>query len=177
MEPQSHVAGKTSWLRWKLPALVLIVLVAAVCFFPRHEGTSLPPSLGSLKRAKELRGNEATEIIDKMHGKGVTAKENVIAVYSAADGNAVVYLSVYGSEKEATEARERMAARIRNGNETFGQYQSMTVEGWPVSFCLGLGQAHFFFSHGESLYWLAVDISCSSPTARELVRHVVHTSS
>lgn len=152
-------------------AVVLVLAAAAVFFFPRltAERLELPPSLGSLQLRQTYTGNEAGELINQMHGKGVTPKSNAIGLYSGAGGSATLYLSVYNEEREAVKVRNKMISGIQTGYTPFTDLERRTFEGHDISYCIGDGQAHYFFSTGTSLYWLAVDFQIAPPTLEALL--------
>lgn len=164
-------------------ALAVIVVIAfalalAVLLVPQftQQPLTLPPALGDLRLQRHLFGDEARRIINQMHGKGVTPRDNAIGVYADEDGSATLYLSVYGEEEEAAQSLERMIRGIKTGFTPFSDYEQHIIEGQEVSFCTGDGQAHYFFAIGTSLYWLAVDFPIAEETLRALFRAIKPSS-
>lgn len=160
-----------SWKIAGLGAAVLVLAVAAVFFasWQPAEKTELPTALGALRLERTFTGSEASAIVDRMHGKGVTPKSNAIGMYEGAAGTATLYLSTYGEPGEAAGAREDMIRGIRTGRTPFSGLERRTIEGHDLSSCIGQGQAHYFFAVGPSLYWLAVDLPVAAPTLEALL--------
>ncbi len=152
-------------------AVVLALAAAAVFLFPRltAERLVLPPTLGSLQLRQTYTGSEAGELINQMHGKGVTPRSNAIGLYNSAAGSATLYLSVYNEEREAAKVRNKMISGIQGGYTPFTGLERRTLDGYDISYCVGDGQAHYFFSFSTSLYWLAVDFQIAPPTLEALL--------
>jgi len=145
--------------------LVLLVMAAVLSPFllQRLASPALPETIGSLRRLETLDGDRAAALVDKLHGKGVSTSKNLIGAYRGAGASATLYRTVYASSAEAERNDERMAAMIERGNNAFEHFHRGVRMERTVSMCLGMGQVHFFFASGRSLYWLAVD----PPVARE----------
>ena len=152
---------------------VAVLAVAAVAVFlfsrPAVEKTELPPALGTLRLEQTFTGSEASAIVNRMHGKGVTPKSNAIGVYKGASGTATLYLSIYEEQRDAAGARNDMIAGIRTGRTPFSGLEQKTLRGHDISSCIGQGQAHYFFAVGPALYWLAVDFPVAAPTLEALL--------
>jgi hypothetical protein len=154
----------------------IIVTVVVVGLTSYHlltaEPEILPASLGELVLTGNLTGSTAQSMINHLHGKGIAPTGNVIGFYTGSAGNATLYVSVYSSREDATQAEEKMAERIRVGNPVFGEYREEEISGQPLVECRGLSQLHYFFSFGSTLYWLAVDESLARPTVERLIAHI-----
>jgi hypothetical protein len=155
----------------RIGVVVLVVAAVAVFLLSRSavEKTELPPALGTLRLEQTITGSEASAIVNRMHGKGVTPKANAIGVYKGASGTAMLYLSVYEEPRDAAGARNDMIAGIRTGRTPFSGLERRTLRGHDISSCIGQGQAHYFFAVGRSLYWLAVDFPVAAPTLEALL--------
>jgi hypothetical protein len=133
----------------------------------------LPGKIGNMLSTSELRGEKAREVVNQMHGKDVTPEENIVHIYKSESGQAVVYLSIYGSPGEANKTYTKMVELIKKEeNGAFKHYRDLVVEGKQVSMCLGLGQAHFFFLVSDELYWLSTDMSIASETINHLLKEL-----
>ena len=97
---------KLKWLYLLLIA-VTIVGIAYVVLRP-SSSVELPKQLGGLQQVHLVEGEKANEILDRMHDKEVTPASNKIGMYSGAKGSAVVYLSIYSSDDDATAAYKKM---------------------------------------------------------------------
>lgn len=155
------------WVGLIVLAVVGIVIYGVLTSEQRIE---LPVRLATFTLTEQLTGDAAARMIDHLHGKGVTPAENLIGFYSGEGGTATLYVSRYPNESEPVRVMERMAQRIREGNPIFGDYTERTVAGKRVAACVGMGQRHFFFAHGVTLYWLGVDSARAEETLEELIR-------
>jgi hypothetical protein len=157
--------------KWIVLSGLFIVIVGAVFVLPRYmlKDLELPKSLGSLQLQKEIRGEQARALINNMHGKGVTPKDNMIAVYGDNSGSATAYLSVYDSRSQSEETFQQMTRGIEKGTSPFSDFKRMTIRGQEISFCVGFGQAHYFFFLDESVYWLTADFGVAEEAVRELI--------
>lgn len=154
-------------------AAIILVAVALFLFF-RSEGktNTLPADLGEMKLTQQLSGEPAQGMIDHLHGKGVTPRENFIGFYEGSGAQATLYVSVYADEAEAKEVYRKMAQRIQAGNPVFGSYKEVSVAGQPVSECMGMGQVHYFFFRGNRVYWLETDPSAAQRAAESLLNTI-----
>lgn len=154
--------------------VILLVIVVALLLVPHYTRRPLvlPKELGILQLQQLISGDQARRIINQMHGKGVTPRNNIIGLYASDLGEATLYLSEYEEEVEASETEERMIRGIQTGYTPFSDFQQQRIEGINVSFCTGDGQAHYFFSYNTSLYWLAVDFPIAEETVRALLRTI-----
>lgn|GEM_PF-919593 len=149
-------------------ALLAVIVLLSACQYSQP----LPDSLAGLALVRHVEGDEASEFINRLHGKGVTPESNVVGFYQGEAGKATVYLSTYRQTEHANDAYNRMARLIEGGNPVFGHFRTVEVESRAVAFCLGLGRAHYFFASEANLYWLEVDIPIAFDTIRDLVGHV-----
>lgn len=161
-----------SWIRWQVLVPIPILGGLILYLFVVPEEGEVPFRLGGLELRRTLDKQESARIINHLHGKGVTPIENVIGLYESEAGEAVVYKSKYSTAIEAQAALKRMASLIEEGNPIFDNYRIEVIRGKQISFCVGQGQDHYFFSAGDKLYWLAVDFPISRKTAEHLVGEV-----
>ncbi|HHM24285.1 MAG TPA: hypothetical protein ENJ23_04510 [Bacteroidetes bacterium] len=131
----------------------------------------IPPKLGDLKLQKKWLGEQATEMVMKLHGKTVRPAPslNAVAIYGEERPPNTLYVSVYSTVELAKEALQRMADRIGPGAYGFSHHGKFTVQSLPVHFVLGHGQVHFFFARGARLYWLAVDATKAQAALADLL--------
>jgi len=155
-------------VRWLLLLLAAAVLIPFLVYRPH--GPLLPVELGPLVLQKEISGEDAGRIVDRMHGKAVAERENSIGYYGGSAGEATLYVTLYKTAGEASQVEGVMADRIAAGNPAFGHFRIIDVRERRVAICYGMGQAHFFFSRGRALYWLAVDNELAHETMQALVR-------
>lgn len=145
------------------------IIVAGALLYRTPHTPELPTTIGNMALVHRVQGEQANEILNRMHDKEVTPSTNTIGMYAGGPRSAVVYLSVYPSEKEAQGAYKNMARRIENGNPIFTAYRSITIGNKPTSFCIGQGEHHYFFFHNQGLYWLAADSGYAAELVEELI--------
>ena len=148
------------------------VLIAAVCLYifrTRHDGLSLPKILGTMELKKEIRGDEASRIVNAMHGKGVTPADNLIGIYAKSGARTTVYLSAFDKRKDAEVVLRRMIGGIERGDTPFSSLEQKNVGRTNVASCTGLGEVHYFFAANNELYWLASDIQLSERSLAEFI--------
>jgi hypothetical protein len=158
--------------KWIALSAAVVVVGAVWLLLPAFllKDLELPKALGSLSLREEVHGEKARSIINKMHGKGVTPKDNMIAAYDNSEGSATVYLSVYDKSTQSQETFTQMVRGIEKGASPFSELRTVSVYGQPVSFCKGFGQAHYFFFIDESVYWITADLAVAEEAATELMR-------
>jgi hypothetical protein len=154
-----------------LASAAIVVFLLFILVMNRYTAPSysLPATLGSLQLVEQMAGQEARTVINLLHDKGVTPDENFIGEYAAESGKATLYVSVYGGRDETVEAEQKMARRIEQGSPVFTRYRTLTIDGRNVSECVGMGQIHYFFSQGQALFWLAVDMQVAQQTLQTLL--------
>jgi len=153
-------------LRVLLFAAPLLLLTA--CGSP---DVPLPQSIGKLRLEKIQAGEEARQEIDRLHGKQIGFQRGYIGLYRAEGGSARLWLSEHSSEREATEAVERMARSMTQGKQqSFWHFRQIVIEERTVYFAVGMGQAHYFFPKGSRVIWLAVDPELARGAIRDAVR-------
>ena len=131
----------------------------------------LPQSIGKLRLEKVQSGEEARQAIDRLHGKQIGFQRGYIGLYRAENGSAQLWLSEHNSEREATEAVERMARSMTQGKQqNFWHFRQIVIEERTVYFAVGMGQVHYFFPKGSNVVWLAVDPKLARGAVRDAVR-------
>ncbi len=164
---------KKQTLFW-LFLIFAISIVAVVAMMLEDSGKNiLPETFGELKIARRLSEGEAANMINHLHGKGVTPEHNEVIFYEASSGTATLYASVYRNANEAWDAEARMARLIKNGNPMFGLYRQFSQRGLVVHRCFGLDQEHYFFASKKRLYWLAVDPQIAQSSLDAFLEKVV----
>jgi hypothetical protein len=122
---------------------------------------------------KVQSGEEARREIDRLHGKQISFLRGYIGTYVAENGSGQLWVSEHSSEREATEAIEKMAHGIKQGKQQqFWHFRKMIIEQRPVYLAVGMGQAHYFFQKGATVIWLAVDPPLAKEAIGDLVRKV-----
>ena len=98
----------------------VFALLSAITFLHcRNDNTGLPPKLGDLNLNKVIQKEEATRIINKMHGKPLGVLENMIAYYGSGGSKNVLYISVYENTEKAKTDLMNMAMKMAGGSAVF----------------------------------------------------------
>jgi hypothetical protein len=157
--------------------IILVVVLTAVIvlavMFRMTNNRSLPERIGDLVLEQTVEGEQAREMLNRMHGKDMTPEENRIGFYGSAGGKAILYTSEYPTIMKAAASFEIMSERIARREGPFTQYNTRSIASRNISVCLGMGQAHYFFVDGDVVYWLAVDLPIASASAEALVEFVI----
>ena len=149
--------------------LGLVFLLLLIACSPND--IPLPQSIGSMRLEKVQSGEEARQEIDRLHGKQISLIRGYIGMYVAENGRGQLWVSEHSSDREATEAIEKMANGIQKGKQQkFWHFRKMRIERRPVYLAVGMGQAHYFFQNGAKVIWLAVDPSLAKEAIRDAVR-------
>jgi hypothetical protein len=118
-------------------------------------------------------GEEARQEIDRLHGKQISFLRGYIGTYAAENGGGQLWVSEHSSEREATEAIEKMAHGMKQGKQQqFWHFRKIILEQRPVYFAVGMGQAHYFFQKGAKVIWLAADPTLAEEAIRDAVREM-----
>jgi len=149
-----------------LPFLLVAVLVLVVYLLVRMSVSSntVPQDLGALELERAVTGDDARAIVDKMHGRAVTPSRSTVGIYGGPEGEATLYVSRYAHADSAATVLEQMAQGIERPGSPFDRLRLLPSARYRTYMCLGMGQAHFFFTCNEQLIWLSVDIPLAQAT-------------
>lgn len=156
----------------ELPKRTAVCLMALLLFFAGSAyGFEVEPPefLGELRLDHALRGEEALQAIDRLHGKEVAGKDSFVAHYEKDGVAAMLYVSKASSAGKAVRQVERMTERIQQGNTPFYHLKASDWEGTTVYSALGQGQIHYFFWKGIKVIWLAVDAAVAKQALYDLL--------
>ena len=163
-----HRQGRKRSVQWLLLFLYAVSVLLPSCF---SSDVPLPHSIGTLRLEKVQSGEEARQEIDRLHGKQIGYERGYIGFYRAENSSGQLWLSEHDCEREATEAVERMARGMTQGKqENFWHFRQIVVQEQKVYFAVGMGKAHYFFSKGNRVIWLAVDPQVAEGAIRDAVR-------
>jgi len=152
-------------------ARVLLIGFSLFLLIPLESmGNMLPESIGEFRLQKMESGEKAKKEIARLHGKNLDFRTGYIGTYTLGNTKAKLWISDYNSKIEAAGEVERMARRIqtREGKE-FRHFRMIPIEGIPIYFVVGMGQAHYFYQTGNKVIWLAVDPRLAKETIRDLI--------
>ncbi len=130
----------------------------------------LPRKLGDLSLAKVIQGQQATDIINKMHGKALDHCENYIVYYGSNNSKNILYVSVYENAENAKANLMNMAMKMAGGPSVFSPltYSEM---GKNVHFeTKGMGLKHYFYRTNNILIWWQVKPEKAKATYKDLLK-------
>jgi hypothetical protein len=162
-------------LRNGIVSIIILAVTGVLLLFIWHspESTPLPSGIGSLRLETVVSGTDAKQTIDHLHNKSISPEVSYIGRYAGGNGSAVLYASLYSADDQAFQVVSMMAEGINGGSDIFGHYRAFDLHGKRMQMCLGMGQVHYFFSHGRLVYWLSVDAPIAQETIQFLVDRIV----
>jgi hypothetical protein len=116
-------------------------------------GAAIPMELADQPLTSYVDGPDAIASVAQLHGSTFPVTDAQIGTYG--DGLATIWRSGAPDAAAAVDQVERMRKRIAGGGSPFDAPHA--VRGQPgVYATFGMGQKHFFFSRGASVWWVAV---------------------
>jgi len=113
-----------------------------------------PDKIGEKERLRVISGEQAAQVVNRMHGQSVASDANVIAEYGEGEKKDILYLSRYTDSKAAQEAFDLMIEKMAVAKESpffhlmpIGKYQQ------KVYMTLGMGAVHFIYPSDRYLLW------------------------
>lgn len=143
--------NSAQWFRF---VLILSIISLIGC---TEKKVILPDKVDDLILVKTLSGNIAKNYINKLHFQPVTENENLIGYYENLSGNAIVYVTIYNSEREARHDFDKMTRKISPENSVFIYPEFFNYENNKIYKCFGMGMTHFVFTFNQKLFWISVD--------------------
>ncbi len=151
------------------PVLLLSFIVLISCSNRNDSINYLPKKLGGLSLSKVVQNEEATKIINKMHGKNLAVSDNYIAHYGSSSSRNTLFVSFYeNAEKAKTELRS-MATKMVKGTQVFAPL-TFDKMGDSVHFQTeGMGHKHYFYRIDNMLIWWQVEPDKAEATYNDLL--------
>lgn len=116
-------------------------------------GAAIPMELADQPLTSYVDGPDAIAGVAQLHGSTFPVTDAEIATYG--NGLATIWRSGAPDAAAAADQVERMSERIAGGGSPFDAPH--LVRGQPgVYATFGMGQKHFFFARGASVWWVAV---------------------
>jgi hypothetical protein len=146
----------------------LVGLGVLVFFFSAYAQAAQlepPKTVGALQLVHALRGKEALQAIDRLHGKGLAGTDGYVAHYEKNGLVAMLYVSRPARSSMTGAQIKKMASGIRSGKTPFTHLKSSERNGTTVYSALGEGQIHYFYRRSADVIWIAAD----PPVAREVL--------
>jgi hypothetical protein len=124
-------------------------------------GPSLPAlrTLGGLPLTSSVTGPDAVEQVAALHGSGFPVRDAFIGTYGG--GRATIWVSEAPDRRAASEQVRMMVAAIVGSGSPF--VDPRPVKGRSGVFeTTGMGQRHYFFARGVTVWWVASDPQLSN---------------
>jgi hypothetical protein len=113
-----------------------------------------PQKIGQNERTRTISGNQAANIINKMHSQSVAATANVIVEYGKKKKD-VLYISYYEDQNQAGKAFDLMIEKMASAKQgPFFHLMPLPTYKNKAYFTLGMGARHYIFLSGNYLVWL-----------------------
>ncbi len=134
--------------------LIILFFLTVLLGCSRPPDLRTPEKIGEKERVREIRGNQAARVVNKLHGLSVATDANVIAEYGR-DPKDILYITYYRDRGDAQKAFDLMIAKMAaaKGGPFFhlmpmGRYDN------KVYMTLGMGAVHYIYRSGHTLLWL-----------------------
>ena len=135
----------------------------------KEDTNYLPKKLGELSLTKIIQNEEASSIINKMHGKKLSDCENIIAYYGSKNSSNTLYVSVYKNAEEAKTNLMNKAIKMAKGTSVFSPLNHSKM-GDNVHFQTeGMGLKHYFYRIDNILIWWQVELDKAKETYNDLL--------
>ena len=128
----------------------------------------LPKKLGDLSLFNVIQNQEATRMINKMHGKTLDDCKNYIAHYGNDPSKNILYVSVYENSETAKTNLKNMAMKMANGSFIFSPVIHTKMGNTVYFETEGMGLKHYFYRTENILIWWQVEPDYAEATSDDL---------
>jgi len=137
---------------------------------PNENTNYFPKYLGELSLFKVILNEEATSVVNKMHGKKLDECENFIAYYGSNNSKNILYVSVYENAEKAETNLKNMSTKMASGSSVFSPLTHSKM-GDNVHFeTEGMGLKHYFYRVDNILIWWQVEHDKTEATYNDLIK-------
>ena len=128
-----------------------------------------PQKIGHNERSRTISGNQAANVINKMHGQSVAANANAIVEYGR-EKKDILYISYYEDPNQAGDAFDLMIEKMAAAKQgPFFHLMPLPKYKNKAYFTLGMGARHYIFVSGKFLLWLQTHQSFGDKLPPELL--------
>ena len=131
-----------------------------------------PEKIGEKERLRIISGEQAAQVVNRMHGQSVATEANVIAEYGSGEKKDILYISRYADPKAALKAFELMIEKMAVAKKSpfnhlmpIGKYQK------KVYMTLGMGAVHYIYPSGSYLLWFQTFQSFGTELPPQLIAY------
>jgi len=147
---------------WALPVLLTLIGCA-------ENNEILPKRLGQLNLTSVVRGEKATQIIQRMHGKVLGATEYVIGYYGGDQSGNILYLSLFENEEAARKDLMDMSMKMAAGTPVFAPLTFEETDDGIKMKTKGMGFDHYFYRSNRVIVWWQVAPDYAEAAYRDLL--------
>ncbi len=130
------------------------------------DGAPVPMMLADQPLTSYVDGQDAMADVARLHGSTFEMTDAEIAAYG--DGVVTIWRSGTSDPESAVDQVERMRERIAGGGSPFEAPHPLRARP-GVYATSGMGQEHFFFTSGASVWWVSVMPGMTRPVLAELL--------
>jgi len=156
-------------LKCKLISL-FVSLILSGCTGTSAPDLPTPEKIGEKERLRVIIGEQAAQVVNKMHGQSVATDANVIAEYGKGEKKDVLYVSSYTAPEVAKKAYDLMIEKMAVAPKSpFYHLMPMGKYEKKVYMTLGLGAVHYIYQSGRLLLWFQTYQSFGTTLPPELL--------
>ncbi len=152
-----------------LALVAAVPLLVAACRGEREASSPLPAQIHNMQLAATHEGDEATQVLESLHGRPVGSEQSWVGIYGPMDMATAVYVSRFGTADDAASEMEAMVARIDSGATGFGHHTYFERSGRMVHSVFGQGQVNYFYQQDDELWWLGAHPMIARMAVAELL--------
>lgn len=149
---------------------ILLLFVILMTFACSKESNLFPENIFELELTEKISGEDAKEIVNRLHFNSVTSEKNEIAYYRGVKGSATIYITYYPDSDAAIENYNKMTQKISPQNSVFIQSSLIEISGKVIYRTFGLGQTHYVFTIENKLFWLSVETIWAEKFLKEYLK-------
>lgn len=130
---------------------------------------SFPHKIDGYYLSQLTTGDKALAQVNRLHGKPIQALKGAIAIYGRGEKRAMVWVSLALSPQVALQQVGIMVEKMEEGGP-FHDFSMDRMGCVLVHRFLGLGQEHYLFAHGASVFWISAPVGEGRPFVMVFVR-------
>lgn len=132
----------------------------------------LPQQILDYQLVKKISGDEANQMINKIHLQPVTDTQNEIGFYKQDNDQAIIYVTFYQSDDQAQTDLVKMVEKISPQNSIFINGGQFDVNKITIYRYFGMGQTHFVFRIGNKLFWFSVETMIAKDFLESYINYI-----
>jgi len=130
---------------------------------------SFPHKIDGYSLSQLITGDKVLAQVNRLHGKPIQALKGAIAIYGRGEKRAMVWVSLAPSSQMALQQVGIMVEKMEEGGP-FHDFSMDRMGCILVHRFLGLGQEHYLFAYGASVFWISAPGGEGKPFVMVFVR-------